>query len=168
MAYHHLCRSRICLLVLGALVAGACGVRPGLTASDGDRGEVTLETVYESSHSGLTEEFTRAIREPDEADAFFRQLMAHRPEAAAAPDVDFSRWMLLAVGLGTRPNGGYSVEITRLEQTGDGWVAHYVTREPGPNCIVAQVITHPVHVVKVPRHTGEVRFHGTTVVDDCR
>ncbi|MBN2431249.1 MAG: protease complex subunit PrcB family protein [Acidobacteria bacterium] len=156
------------LLLIGIVAAGACAVHPRAVAPGGRAAEVLLETVYQSSHSGLREEVTRVIHDEAEAAPFFRQLMAHRPEATDFPAVDFDRWMLLAVGLGSRRNGGYTVEITRVVQEGDGLVAYYVEKEPGPNCIVAQVISHPVHVVKIPVRTGTVHFHGEKVVDDCR
>jgi hypothetical protein len=129
---------------------------------------MTVETVYQSVHSGVSEVDTRVIRNEEEARRYFGRVMAHLPEVQETPAVDYRRWMLLAVGLGSRRNGGYSVEITAVRRQADTLMVDYVETEPGPACIVSQVITHPVHVVKIPAFDGEVLFRGSKVVDDCR
>jgi hypothetical protein len=37
-------------------------------------------------------------------------------------------------------------------------VIEYVERRPDPGGIVAQFLTSPFHIVKLPRHTGPVQF----------
>lgn len=58
--------------------------------------------------------------------------------AAAAPDVDFARDMIVAVFLGTRPTGGFSVEIVGARREEDALVIQYVEQRPDPAAIVTQ------------------------------
>lgn len=74
------------------------------------------------------------------------------------PTVDFSKEMVAAVFLGSRPTGGFSVEIVGTRAEGDALVIEYAERRPGRGDIVSQVLTSPFHIVKLPAHKGSVRF----------
>ncbi|MBI4859291.1 MAG: protease complex subunit PrcB family protein [Candidatus Riflebacteria bacterium] len=76
------------------------------------------------------------------------------------PRVDFTRSLVLAVSLGIKRTGGYSVRITRVGRIpGQGIiVARAEIVEPGPGGIVAEVVTMPGHAVVIPRTPGRVQF----------
>ena len=78
-----------------------------------------------------------------------------------APVVDFSTNLVAAVFLGTRPTAGFSVDILATRRENDALVVEYVERAPAPDAIVAQILTSPFHVVKLPRFDGPVRFRKT-------
>jgi hypothetical protein len=89
--------------------------------------------------------------------AWARIWRAHAGETLP-PHVDFSTHTVLAVFLGTRPTGGFDVEITGVRQDGAVTVVEWVERRPAPGQLAAMVLTSPAHVVAVPRITGDVRF----------
>jgi hypothetical protein len=74
------------------------------------------------------------------------------------PSVDFSKEIVAAVFLGTRPTGGFSVEIVGTRVEGDALVVEYAEQRPGRADIVSQVLTSPFHIVRLPTHKGPVRF----------
>jgi hypothetical protein len=63
---------------------------------------------------------------------------------------------VIAVFLGTRPTAGFSVTITAIAQDSGKVVVEYVERKPRPDMMVAQVLTAPFHIVKVPKDIGGV------------
>ncbi len=65
------------------------------------------------------------------------------------PEVDFSRETVLAVFMGTRSTGGYSIEITRACKMNDVIKAFAETSSPSPGDLVTTVITRPFHIVKI-------------------
>jgi hypothetical protein len=75
-----------------------------------------------------------------------------------APAVDLAKNMVIAVFLGSRPSGGYGVEITGIRTDGTTLVVQYAERRPAAGQVAAQVMTAPAHIVSVPRQTGSVRF----------
>ena len=83
---------------------------------------------------------------------------------APAPDVDFSKHMVLAVFMGEKPNSGYRIDITRVVQTEKGLAVHVLesdlTKEPNTGYLTA--LTVPFHFVVVPRVDGEVVFVDAT------
>ena len=60
--------------------------------------------------------------------------------------------------LGSRPTGGYAVEIVRIDRSGRELVVTWRETRPDPSAIVTQVITTPYHLVTVDRFDGPVRF----------
>jgi len=75
------------------------------------------------------------------------------------PSVDFTREVVAAVFLGTRPTAGFAIEIVRVRQEGVALVVEYKETRPAPDSVAAQVLTSPYHIVAVPRgSTTEVKF----------
>jgi hypothetical protein len=66
------------------------------------------------------------------------------------PKIDFDRQMVIAVFMGTRNTGGYSVKITRIESNGTlmVWVKQ---SSPPPGMMVTEALTAPYHAVVVPK-----------------
>jgi hypothetical protein len=74
------------------------------------------------------------------------------------PSVDFSRQMVLAAFMGRKPTGGYTVQITRVVAENGTITVTVRETAPSPNTPVIQVLTHPFHIVVVPKVNGTVRF----------
>jgi len=73
------------------------------------------------------------------------------------PPVDFTKEMVLAVFLGTRPTAGFSVEIVGAREEGATLIVSYRETRPQPGSVAAQVLTSPYHLVAVPKH-GDVKW----------
>jgi hypothetical protein len=75
------------------------------------------------------------------------------------PRIDFDRQMVVAVGLGERPTGGYTVTITGAEERGGILHVRYEERRPRPDELVTQALTAPYHIRVLPRSdAGQVVF----------
>jgi len=79
------------------------------------------------------------------------------PNAKPAP-VDFTKSTVIGVLLGTRPTGGFSVEITGIERQGKELIVTWLEKKPGPDEMVTQVLTSPYHLVTIDRFDGPVKF----------
>jgi hypothetical protein len=84
------------------------------------------------------------------------------------PRIDFSRQMIVIVGLGTRSTGGYGITVDRAFQR-DGTLEVIVSKHaPGKNCFTSQALTQPVDVVQLPKTKRKVVFKEAEVVHDCK
>jgi hypothetical protein len=96
-----------------------------------------------------------SARNADEWDALWKQHGSGRPR----PSVDFSKEVVAAVFLGSRPSAGYSVQIVRVRQDGGALVVSYRETRPAPDALTAQVLTSPYHIVAIPKgSTTDVKF----------
>ena len=113
-----------------------------------------LTTLAQGSQSAVEERRETVVRTPAE----WQMSWKWHGGSEAAPTVDFAKEMVVAVFLGTKPTGGYRVEITGARREGQSLVIEYAERRPGPGTLVTQALTSPYHIVKLPRHDGPVTF----------
>ena len=113
-----------------------------------------VRTVGKGQTSEIDAPRQAAVRSAAEWSALWK---THDP-AAPLPAVDFSREMIVAVFLGSRPTAGYAVEIVRAVGNSASLVVEYVETAPSGDTITAQILTAPYHLAAIPKHDGEVRF----------
>ena len=113
-----------------------------------------MNTLNSDMMSGVDRTEQVVARTAAEWQALWQRHAPGRP----APAVDLSRNMVVAVFLGSRPSGGFQVEITGVRSDGKLLVVQWTERRPGRDQVASQVMTSPAHVVTVPRHDGDVRF----------
>ena len=84
------------------------------------------------------------------------------------PRIDFSRQMIVIVGLGTRSTGGYGITVDRAFQSDRTLEVIVSKHAPGKNCFTSQALTQPVDVVQLPKTKRKVVFKEAEVVHDCK
>jgi hypothetical protein len=115
---------------------------------------VPFKTLDRSDVSGIEQPRTVVIRTASE----WKTLNNQRGRGAAKPAVDFTRSTVIGVFLGTRPTGGFSVEITGIERQGKGLTVTWREKKPGPDDMVSQVLTAPYQLVTIDKFDGPVAF----------
>ena len=85
----------------------------------------------------------------------------HHPHEAA-PDVDFSRAMVVGVFLGQRPADAFIVEITGIRTLQDSVVVDYIERVPPPGTFQIGVTVFPFDIKVVARSEHPVKFNKLT------
>lgn len=58
-------------------------------------------------------------------------------------DIDLSEHTIIIIALGTRPTGGYSVEVPAVYETESHLVVEYREIKPDPGDMVTQALTYP-------------------------
>lgn len=88
-------------------------------------------------------------------------------ETNIEPNVDFEEKTVIAVVMGQKPSGGYSVSIKQLEIGKD--TIQFMVEEviPGEKCFVTEALTNPYQIISIDKTQKEIRFVGNTVVNEC-
>ena len=82
----------------------------------------------------------------------------HNPDRPR-PKVDFSREMVVAVFMGSRPNAGFSTTITSAMAANGALVVRYKEAMPGAGGVSAQILTFPYHIVAIAKaDVKDVKF----------
>jgi len=108
---------------------------------------VPLRSIDKGLNSDIDAARQVAVRTAGEWSALWAQHAGER----AKPAVDFSKDMLVAVFMGSRPTAGFALEITGVRQDGATLVVSYTETRPAPDRVAAQVLTSPYHIVAVPK-----------------
>jgi tetratricopeptide (TPR) repeat protein len=71
------------------------------------------------------------------------------------------QWRYIFIAAGEKPTAGYRVEITGIHDDGRGKITvHYRVAGPPPGSVVAQVITHPCVLARIPAGDAALEFRG--------
>jgi hypothetical protein len=116
--------------------------------------QMSFTSIDQRNQSQIDEPREAAVRSAAELAALWKE---HEPNNSP-PAVDFGKSMVIAVFLGTRRTAGYTAEITKIEKQDDGLLVTWREQRPGPDDLVAQVVTAPFHIVRTALHSGPVRF----------
>ena len=90
------------------------------------------------------------------------------PSPPPLPEIDFSREIVVVVGLGTRPSSGYGIIIDGAYEQDNLLEVLVRTVSPGKNCINLTVMTQAVDIVRLAKTQSAVVFRDTEVVRDCK
>ena len=133
---------------------GAAGAPGSQGAQGAQSGAGAMRVLDRGAQSGIEEARQVVVRTAAEWNALWTQHAPQRP----APAVDFGREVVAAVFLGSRPSGGFAVQIVGAAPQAGTLVVQYRETKPGADAIAAQVITSPFQLVALPKADGDVKF----------
>jgi hypothetical protein len=148
--------------IVGCLLVASC------SNSDNGQQQVSFQTVEKASVS--PSQITSGIyilRTVTEWSDFWSLLKTSNFPQPPLPSVNFSENVVIAVVDSSRPTGGYSITITRLQTSAAGVVVQAVHQSPGPGCLVTQSFEQPYHIVTTPVFSGEATLNLTETVLTC-
>lgn len=127
------------------------------------------ETLVHSEHGSydFEERQNIVVRSEDDYAAFWKAMHGRRSPTPARPAVDFSSETVVAVMMGLRPSGGYTIEIKDLTSTSSTIRAEVALTVPGKSCPLPYVLTSPFHIIKVNAVTSEFTFEDTQQTRTC-
>lgn len=120
----------------------------------GMQADTAIRTIDRGVMSNVDAKREVVARTEAEFAALWKSHSADKP----APKIDFSKDMVVGVFMGSRPTGGYVVEIVSASIRGGALVVGYRETSPGRGAIAAQVLTSPYHIAAVPKRAGDVKF----------
>jgi hypothetical protein len=146
------------LVLTASAFATACA---SAGPSSGSDAEQRIQTVVSDTHSGLAAARREVIRDAASWSRLWAEIHAGRTPAPERPAVDFEREMLIAVATGTRPSGGFSIQVTGVTTRGDTLEVAVLERCPESDAIVTLALTQPVEVVRVAKLAQTPSFRDT-------
>jgi len=113
-----------------------------------------IRTVDKGALSSVDDRLTASAHTEAEWTTLWKKHNFDKPE----PRVDFSKEMIVAVFMGSRPTAGFSVEIVAAAERDGKFVVTYKEGQPAPGGISAQVLTAPYHIAAVSKSSLPVTF----------
>ena len=98
------------------------------------------------------------IKDRDEFNDFWKGLVSPGRFLPPLPEVDFSKEMIVVVGMGLRPSPGFGIMIDGACEA-NGQIELFVSKvEDGPCGAVPDVVTSPADIVRIPRSDLPITF----------
>jgi hypothetical protein len=145
------------VLVAVALLAACAGVPSG----GGTEGELPFAAILHETSSGLQERRREVVRDEASWARLWERIHEGVTPRPALPPVDFSSHMLIAVGMGTRPSGGFDIKIRSVATREERLEVVVFESCPAPGDRVSLALTQPVEVVRLDRLTQAPTFRET-------
>jgi hypothetical protein len=114
----------------------------------------SLRTLDKGAQSNVDDRLTATASTEAEWTTLWKKHNFDKP----APAVDFSKEMVVAVFMGSRPTAGFSVAIVSAAARDGKLVVTYKETLPAPGGVRAQILTAPYHIVAAPKSTLPVVF----------
>lgn len=145
------------LPLLMACTQQSGGAEPPTAPADAPPAEVAFTTLVQQSNPGQTGETVRdAARDEGAWAALWAKLREGSALPGEPPAVDFRSEMVIAAAMETQ--GCVSkVTIRRIVREGNTLTVDLLEAPPAPNCTCV-TSERPIHVVRLPRVDGPVRF----------
>jgi hypothetical protein len=139
------------------LALAVCGLAAACrsTSSAVDEG-IPFRTIARGYQSGLDGDELQIARNEDEWRAMWKHHTSNVLPRPEPPEVDFDRDMVVCVLTGYKPTTGYGITVVRVIPKGDGLYVEAVGTTPEFGAILPQVVSHPFHMIAVPRRDGVV------------
>ncbi len=154
-----------------ARLFGSCTLFVMLSCIGHGEGPVTtsleFKIIEQGFRSGIHDQRAVAIRDEAAWNTLWTEHKRGPFPTTTPPQVDFSREMVVAVLLGERRTGGYSVNIINIAAVPEGLRVDYEEIRPGRGCLVTMAITYPFVIVRLPRVEGPVMFNHEVHAKDC-
>jgi len=137
-------------LMLAALLAQAPG---GFMTLDGGG---SARTIAKGDQSNIDDARQVLVRTEAEWTKLWQQHAPSQPR----PAVDFTKEMVVAVFMGSRPNAGFSTAIVSATAAPSGaLIVRYTETLPAAGSVSAQILTFPYHLAAIPKSAvTDVKF----------
>lgn len=115
---------------------------------------IDFNTIAQGADSGFHTASQMVINSRDKWAEVWQQHTSDTVPPPPVPQVDFTQHQVVAVFAGERNSSGYSVEIVTVETWTDNLTSLVITvkyYQPQPIIAVLDVITHPYHIIRIPR-----------------
>lgn len=119
---------------------------------------VKFEMLIASSIGGYLTPQIKVIKEQESLLDTYSQLNKYRKPAFSIPTINFEKETIVAVFMGQKNTGGYSVSIVDIVDKGEKIVVKVKETKPNENEMVTMAITQPFCIVKVDNAAKEMVF----------
>lgn len=129
--------------------------------------ELDFTTISVGTYSGYTNQSYLVIQDSQAWVELWNQHVLFLADPLPLPEVDFAVNMVVAVFMGEARTGGYALRIYDIVDVGESIIVKMERTEPGPRCVVPQVLTQPYHIVQIAKADKPITFDVSTKILEC-
>lgn len=111
--------------------------------------DISFTILHQGAHGGRDTASEEIITNQEELKALYREF-----NNIIAPDIDFTQNNVVALFMGTKRSGGYSITVEKIAYNiGDKRKAYVLakTKKPGKGQVVTLALTSPYCIVAIPK-----------------
>ena len=117
--------------------------------------------------SGIIDRRRSVITDSATWSAVWEQVTRNEGTPAPLPEVDFENEVVVLASMGSKPSGGFAIDISSAAAVNGQLRVVVHETSPGTTCAVTGALTAPVHMVRAPRINGPTVFVEETSTRNC-
>jgi hypothetical protein len=129
---------------------------------------VPFEVIHGGAYSSIADKRQVVVTNQEEYMKLMDELYSYLDQVPKVPEVDFTKNSVVAVFMGEKPNGGYTINFDKVIKRKDDLTVSFYETTPGPKCMVTDAITRPYEIAKIPKIDRKVKFKTKTRVNECQ
>ncbi len=142
------------LLIICALTFVSCSAQKNKSNAS-----LSFKKIESQSHGGFQQQQFLVITNSKQLKKIYTQLNLTRKPGLPLPKIDFDNETVIALFMGQKNTGGFSVEIDSVINTGDSFV-DIIIKENAPTGMASMAITHPFSLYKLNTSNSKINFIG--------
>jgi len=143
------------LVCLGDMEPSKEEKRPAGEAEVAQGNELNIVQTFKGAFSGVTQAKNVVINKKEDWENLWKEVHSLTLPPPPVPDIDFSKYTVLATFSGQKPTGGYGVSIPKVVKKDKEILVFVENKEPSRDAMIIQAITAPYCMVVVPKIEDE-------------
>lgn len=119
---------------------------------------ITFETIVQDFYGGMSNSKFVVINDLKSLDEIYILINKNRYSKLEVPEVNFEKEMIIALFLGERTSGGFSISVERILNNNNNVMVFYKIVTPKQDDMLASVMTQPFCIIKMPNTSKEIIF----------
>lgn len=128
---------------------------------------IVFSEIQTGKNSNYSEFTTKEILNIKELSDVWVNLFAKYDRKPPIPLIDFENKMLIALALGERNSGGYSIQVNSILETKNNININVSENKPGSTCMTSSVMVYPFQLIEIPRTAKRITFTKTVNINEC-
>ena len=119
---------------------------------------ITFEILAQNSNGGKTDSEFMVIKDKKALNEIYGLISKGRFPKLEIPLINFEQETVVALFLGEKTSGGYSISVEQIMNINDKVIVTYKIGFPKKGEMVTTVMTQPYCIIKMPKTLKEVEF----------
>ncbi|MDD3805685.1 MAG: protease complex subunit PrcB family protein [bacterium] len=118
----------------------------------------SMRTVSKGNYCAIEKREQQVINNEADWSTLWERMNAGILPMPERPAINFEKETLIAVFTGVRNSGGYSIEVTGVENKEALTTIGIKEKTPAADMMVSMSLTSPYHIVALPKLNGKIEF----------
>ena len=119
---------------------------------------IAFETLAQDFYGGMVDSKSIVINDETSLNNIYNLISKDRTPKLEIPEINFNKETVIALFLGEKNSGGYSINVEQIMNVKDKVNVVYKITSPKAGEMVTSVMTQPYCIVKIPKTLKEIVF----------
>jgi protease stability complex PrcB-like protein len=119
---------------------------------------IAFEILAQDFYGGMVDSKFMVINDETSLNDIYNRISKDRTPKLDTPKINFNRETVIALFLGEKNSGGYSITVEQIMNLNDKVNVVYRITSPKAGEMVTSVMTQPYCIIKIPKTSKEIVF----------